>query len=440
VLLTVFRFGHLARRVQLDVLLTGLELGALLLFWTLDRSPRRDPRRVAGFHACLGLALLTKGPVGLLPLAVAGAFLVWEGRGRTLSRALPAWGWLLTLGPVLAWLGAALALAPPGFFQEAVVENLVGRFFEGTSHARPFTYYLVQLPLDFLPWTLLWPAVFIEARRLFRAPPGPAVEAERRTWRFLLAWVGVFFVFFSLSAGKRGLYLLPAFPALALLVGRALDLVLARRVTWPAGLRVALGAVAAVVGCAGLAIALAGGLESPAAPGFALPPAVGWAAAGAMVLAAGLALRAPGRTTPAVRHTLATVVGLGALEAVVLTVAYPAFDPEKSPRPVAQAAVDATPGDGAIGVFDHRAMLGGLAYYSGRRVVALPDAGAVARFWSDGGGAVVVRRTRLERLAGAGPRREVATVRSGRRAVAVVVPGEALPARATRSSSDSAAP
>ena len=105
--------------------------------------------------------------------------------------------------------------------RDAVVDNLFGRFFAGTSHARPFYYYLYQLPLG-LPaldaaraGRIAWAArrsVFV-ARRATRSA---------RAWRFLLAWVRRTLVFFSLSSGKRGLYLLPAFPALALLLADAL--------------------------------------------------------------------------------------------------------------------------------------------------------------------------------------------------------------------------
>ncbi|MGH0037683.1 MAG: phospholipid carrier-dependent glycosyltransferase [Myxococcota bacterium] len=429
-LLTVFRFGHLARRVQLDVLLSTLELGALLVFWTMQGERRVCRRNLLLFHLCLGLALLTKGPVGLLPLAVAGATLAWDGRAAEIRRLLPAWGWALTLGPVLGWLAAAVALAPSGFFGDAVVENLVGRFFAGTSHARPFYYYAIQLPLDFMPWTLLWPAALLEARRVWSAPTGDgagdATRDEVRAWRFLAAWVGVFVVFFSLSAGKRGLYLLPAFPALALICGRTLDRAIARGTPWPPWIRFGLALAAAAVAAAGAAIAWRGGLELESAPGFALPShfgaALGVVGLGALVLASGrvLALR------PAVsRHALATLVAVGALESLVLTVAYPAFDAEKSPRPIAQAAVRATGDDAPIGVFDHRSMVGGLAYYAGRRTLAIPDAAALQRFWMEGGGAVVIGRTKLERIPPTVRMRQVDVLRSGRRAVAIVVPDEA---------------
>ena len=43
--------------------------------------------------------------------------------------------------------------------------NVLARYFSGTDHVRPFYYFAYQLPVDFLPWTLLLPAVYVVARR-----------------------------------------------------------------------------------------------------------------------------------------------------------------------------------------------------------------------------------------------------------------------------------
>ena len=81
---------------------------------------RRTPN-AAIFHAALGLAVLTKGPVGfLVPVLVICSYLAWEGRLRELARAFPWWGPLLSVAPGVAWIVAATALAPPGFADEAV--------------------------------------------------------------------------------------------------------------------------------------------------------------------------------------------------------------------------------------------------------------------------------------------------------------------------------
>jgi 4-amino-4-deoxy-L-arabinose transferase-like glycosyltransferase len=214
-LLTAWEFAWRARRAQLDVLLTFFEVTALAAFWRLfTRGPSRAT--LALLHVALGLAVLTKGPVGwLVPFLAMTTFLAWEGRLRELPRLAPPWALALSLGPGLAWIAAATALGPPGFADEALVQNLLGRFFQGTSHARSLPYYALHLPLSFLPWTLLAPWAVREARR--RVFADGADPGRARAWRFLLAWLGSSFVFFSLSAGKRALYLLPVFPALALL-------------------------------------------------------------------------------------------------------------------------------------------------------------------------------------------------------------------------------
>src|SRR5207237_8462730 len=81
-------------------------------------------------------------------------------------------------------------------------------------------------PARSLPWGLFWPVVAWAAwRRVFVAHGDPE---RARAWRFLLAWVGVMFIFFSISAGKRELYMVPAMPAGALLTADALLVLLAQ--------------------------------------------------------------------------------------------------------------------------------------------------------------------------------------------------------------------
>ncbi|MEZ4333993.1 MAG: phospholipid carrier-dependent glycosyltransferase [Myxococcota bacterium] len=248
-LATSFRFVFTARRAQLDVLLCACELAAIAVFLLLEtrrggiESARRHPGWIAAFHGALGAAALVKGPVGWLPLGVLAVWLAWEGRLAALRKLTPAWAWLLSLGPIVLWITLASLLAPDGFVRDAVGTNVFARFFAGTSHARPFYYYLYQLPLDGLPWSPLWLAALPGLARTARRPQSRAPDVGRAaTARLLVAWIGLAFVFFSLSAGKRGLYLLPIHPALALAAALAVGAsrVRARRLAW------AIGAVALV--------------------------------------------------------------------------------------------------------------------------------------------------------------------------------------------------
>jgi 4-amino-4-deoxy-L-arabinose transferase-like glycosyltransferase len=426
ILVTVYSFSHLARRVQFDVLLTAFELGALACFWWLDRGLGRPRLHQALLHLALGLAVLTKGPVGfLIPVLTIVAFLLWERRPRDLARAFPLWGFALSLGPGLLWITLATALAPEGFASTAVGENVFGRFFAGTSHARPFHYYLWNFPQEFLPWTLAWPAVYVVGRRQVFAPG--ADESTRRAWRFLLAGVAVSLVFFSLSSGKRGLYLLPVFPATALLTADALLVWLAGRARLPRAFTIgALFVIALLLGLG--AEGIAAGLGRP----FALPAEQLAELRAPLLLAfgcglVGIACAALAALVVGVRNRFSVPAfpafaagSLAAVELAVFLLLLPALEPTTTLRPTALAAAEHTPPDGRIGLLGSRSMVGGLAYYGGRRVAELRTPEDVERFFAEGGGALVLKEKKLERLDM--PVEIVHRARSGRRELVVVTP------------------
>jgi 4-amino-4-deoxy-L-arabinose transferase-like glycosyltransferase len=417
-LLTSFRFAHLARRAQLDVLLSLFEAVALFAFWRIDQHARADDRRVPTglvllLHAMLGAAALTKGPVGWLPGLVIVVYLTWEGRLSLLRRLLPPWALLLSIGPVVSWITAATWLAPSGFFSEAVVANLLGRVVDASSHVRPIYYYLYQLPLDFAPWTLLWPLAWMAARRDWRASSEAA-----RPWRLLVTWVLVPLVFFSLASGKRGLYLLPAFPALALMCGAGLERWLSRSEGSPTWVRVGLAGVAMAVAAGGAVAWRTGELEWALYPGFTVSPtaaaAVGITAAVGLLM--GIAVR---KRTPAAPIEVAICTIL-ALELVVFTVVYPGFDEQKSPRPVATLAAQLTGPDETVGIFDDEGLAGAILYYGDRRVEVLPRPHHVQRFLDRGGRYIVLERWKLPWLDPVGRFQVHATTRRDQRELAIV--------------------
>jgi 4-amino-4-deoxy-L-arabinose transferase-like glycosyltransferase len=179
----------------------------------------------------------------LLPLLGLLAYLGWERRLGDLARFISLRTALASLGIPLLWLAAAAALAPEGYLSDAIGVNLFGRFFVGTDHARSPLFYLGRLPFVSLPWTLAWPVAFLAAR----AALAEGRDATRASAiRFLASFVAIGLAFFSLSTGKRTVYLLPLAPALALLVGHGLARWLADRS--PTFARVTAGAIAVLVG------------------------------------------------------------------------------------------------------------------------------------------------------------------------------------------------
>jgi 4-amino-4-deoxy-L-arabinose transferase-like glycosyltransferase len=411
-LLTTWSFADAARRMQLDVLLALCEVLALAAFWRLDRGIGGRRANQLALHAALGLAVLTKGPVGfLVPLLGMAGFLAWDRRPSAIARALPVWGFALSLGPALLWLAGCVALAPPGFFGEAVVDNLLGRFFAGTSHPRPFYYYVYQFPIEFLPWIAAAPAVAWAARR------STFSDEERRAWRLLLAWIAATLAFFTLSSGKRGLYVLPALPAAALITADALRRWIESRRRIPLGFHLGTGAVALALVAAGGWMTLRNPLHERSA---SLATGVAAIAIPLVGLAASLAfarMRAPLRLRIGI-----PIAALWAVELVIFTVAFPARDPQKSPRALAQAAAALTPPGVSIGLVGDRALVGGLAYYGGRHVAYLGDRTHIERFVREGGSAIVVAERKRARVEEVTPIEIRHRSREGRRALLVVTP------------------
>lgn len=416
VLLTMPRFVHQARRAQLDVLLALFETLALAAYSRIECAQHDDRRPSRGalalLHAAVGGALLTKGPVGALPWLVIVVHRLWARRAASLPALFPAWGIALALAPTLGWLAAVTWLSPAGFFGDAVIDNVLARFFTGTDHVRPITYYLTRLPLDTLPWSPLAVVGGVVAWRE-RNDADPRI---RGVTRLLLGWSAVFVVFFSVSAGKRGVYMVPLFPCIAVLSALALDRWLELG-SLPRAVTLSGASLLAALPVAALWIAHGthgptGTLASELVPG---PVILLIGVIGALGAVATAALRSRG-VTPIYVFASAVL----AFEVAALAYFYPALDYEKSPRPVAIETALLTSTRERIGVFRNGALTGGLEYYSGRRVVALETDRDVNAFHTGGGRIVVVRERDAETLGQIAPMRTRASARSGRRRLLVV--------------------
>lgn len=203
-------------------------------------------RMVALMYGMMGLAVLAKGPVGLvLPTAVIGMFLLIvrlppsAGDASVGGRGGSRWRWITAIlrpfaplhflrtcwfmRPVTA-LGIALAVALPwyvwvglrtdgawlrGFF---LTHNVHRAMQPMEGHNGPIFYYLVALLAGFFPWSVFAAPVAIDAgRRIRRQDP----------WKvgliFTACWMGVYLGLFSLARTKLPNYITPAYPAVALL-------------------------------------------------------------------------------------------------------------------------------------------------------------------------------------------------------------------------------
>lgn len=212
------RFMLQAHMAQIDMLLCLLTTAATLHGFALMRGTGGSQWQIG---LLLGLAILAKGPVGyLIPL---GTWLLYallfhgEGMGQGLSR-LPKRALLWGLLPPLLWLiGLALEVAARGewdYFKNLLFQQTLVRYLQPWHHHKGVTYFLQTLLLDFFPWSLPLLATLPFTRR----QRASLSELQR------LCWACVVFVllFFSLSKGKRNLYILPLYPFAAILVAHGL--------------------------------------------------------------------------------------------------------------------------------------------------------------------------------------------------------------------------
>lgn len=262
VLATAINFDVVARAATPDALLTFFSTLAIGIYgvnrigagttasdeqWSQCVS---WPAVIASYTA-MGMGVLAKGPIGvLLPAMTIGLFELTASDGRDANVNVVGWRNIATqcltavavqLSPrrvlaamwrmrLFAGIFVVLAVAAPwyvavgmrtegawlaGFFGK---HNL-GRFLHPMEHHRgPFFYYLVALVIGFFPWSLFFGPIALHSKSQLGGDP---VSRERH--RLLLCWVTAYLGFFSLAATKLPSYVVPAYPAVALLAGAWID-------------------------------------------------------------------------------------------------------------------------------------------------------------------------------------------------------------------------
>jgi len=172
-------------------------------------------------YACLGLAALTKGVLGMgLSAAIIGLHVALSGRLRAVLSWRAAAGIGLVAAVAVPWHVAAAA-ANPDFLGYYVIREHLLRF---TGQRYPPDEFL-SLPI-FLGLTLLWtfPWVPLLPQAAWRAARRLAAAGPRKGEDLLpFVWLAVILGLFSASQSRLEYYALPALPAFALLLGRLWD-------------------------------------------------------------------------------------------------------------------------------------------------------------------------------------------------------------------------
>jgi 4-amino-4-deoxy-L-arabinose transferase-like glycosyltransferase len=382
-------------------------------------------------YAVMAVAVLTKGPVGvLLPCSVIGLFLFVdgvlsdggdaeggkrkaEGGLSTLAAELRRWcrprrllAVFLRMKPAAILLCLAVVALPwyvlvgietdgawlRGFFGN----HNFGRFarpMEG--HRGSVAYYPLAMLAGFFPWSVFLPWAVVAAARQIRGGNRrqrtqgfPESPGSRRGLLFLACWLGVFVVFFTLARTKLPNYVLPCYPALALVTAWLFD-----ERPW-----VREGAAGGLVRAACIALSVVGLLFAGGivfAANRYLPGLQALAAAGLIPLCGGLValwLFQRNRMSAARISLAATAVCF--ILAVFAWMA-PQISRQQNGRLIANE-LDRSGETPRIATFNYSAP--GLVFYSRSRIHHCRTAREVATFLSEPGSYLVTRSDRVELL------------------------------------------
>jgi 4-amino-4-deoxy-L-arabinose transferase-like glycosyltransferase len=221
-----------ARGVTCDLTLTIAIETALLSFflWESKESEGGVDRLWYVFCFALGLATLAKGLVGVvLPLMIIAPYLILTGGWRSLLRPrLIIFGALIFLATAAVWYAPVIARNGREFIDEFFVGHHFQRYLSNKyRHPQPFYFFPLVAVAGSFPWsfyllssvgrTLVFPWRGQAKAELTKVRPTDRLQL------FLLLWIAAPVVFFSFSGSKLPGYILPIFPAIALIVGRELE-------------------------------------------------------------------------------------------------------------------------------------------------------------------------------------------------------------------------
>ncbi len=359
---------------------------------TIFAHAARDglPARLSRLHAsgiglACGLAILAKGPVGIvLPLTAFICLLWWQTNAAASSHLARLRAAVTAIRPLIV-SGVALAVALPWYLlvslrtggrwlEEFVLVHNVGRFaapMEG--HDGSLVYYPVTIAIGLFPWSLIILAVPLHAWFTWRSTP--ATDRRRLPLAFAGCWIAVWVGTFSLAGTKLPGYVWPAYPALALATAIYLTDWLEGRTGWERRLwrQPSPGAVMHV-GWASLGVVGCGFLAGLPLIAQRFAPGREWLGLIGLVpiAAAGLAATSQQKQNP--RLALATLAASAVLLLALLggVAAVELARHQGTAGLIAAIPASARPGNWA-GLHPIRPSL---VFYTGQKVDALPDAEA----------------------------------------------------------------
>ena len=197
------------------MLALGIALPALLIaYLEQQHSTKRMSGMLVLAYVAIGFGTLAKGPVaGLMPLLIVAAFLTLMGEWKCWRQFHPFKGILIALAVALPWYIAVGVITDGVWLEGFICHHNIDRFTDPLQGHRGFPgLYVLSTLLGWFPWSgLLLATVLFGAWRLQALRMQPVRM-------FLLCWIAVYILFFSIARTQLPNYVLPLFPAAALLM------------------------------------------------------------------------------------------------------------------------------------------------------------------------------------------------------------------------------
>jgi 4-amino-4-deoxy-L-arabinose transferase-like glycosyltransferase len=210
--------ARLAKTDAMLLLTVVAAMGALArvyLSWQRGEDPEHPPWNwPAIFWTAIAGGILLKGPLILMFAGLTIVSLAIMDRGATwLWRLRPVWGLMWTLVLVLPWFIAIYLRAGDAFFADSVGGDMLSKLSAQESHGAPPGVYLLLFWITFWPGA---PLAVMAAPAVWRARREPGAQ-------FLLAWLVPSWIVFEAVLTKLPHYVLPLYPAIAILTVGALE-------------------------------------------------------------------------------------------------------------------------------------------------------------------------------------------------------------------------
>jgi 4-amino-4-deoxy-L-arabinose transferase-like glycosyltransferase len=206
---------HGARTGDSDVILTFFIVASLYFFYLFEEKNKK--RYIVASALIIGLAVMTKSIAGLPPALIIFLYILYNGKLKKILSKEYLWGLLSFLAVTVPWIILRYINNGKPFFGKMIFYHIVERISKPIEgHYGDSLYYIYQIKNNLgVVLSLILIASFIYAIYLI-------IKKKSKPAFILSAWIVFYLLAFTIAQTKLFWYIIPAYPAIALLIGQAI--------------------------------------------------------------------------------------------------------------------------------------------------------------------------------------------------------------------------